>query len=53
MRQLHVIWHIETGKPPKPLGAYWLRFFVGTEKKNDGKSATDKAIKFEIREALA
>lgn len=46
-------WHIETGKPPKPLGAYWLRFFVGTEKKNDGKSATDKAIKFEIREALA
>jgi len=20
-------WHVETGKPPKPLGAYWLRFF--------------------------
>jgi len=20
-------WHIETGKPPKPLGAYWLRLF--------------------------
>jgi predicted phosphodiesterase len=20
-------WHIETGKPPKPLGAYWLRTF--------------------------
>jgi hypothetical protein len=19
-------WHIETGKPPKPLGAWWLRF---------------------------
>jgi hypothetical protein len=20
-------WHVETGKPPKPVGAYWLRFF--------------------------
>lgn len=20
-------WHVETGKPPKPLGAYWLRFY--------------------------
>lgn len=20
-------WHVETGKPPKPIGAYWLRFF--------------------------
>jgi predicted phosphodiesterase len=20
-------WHVETGKPPKPLGAWWLRFF--------------------------
>lgn len=20
-------WHVETGKPPKPIGAYWLRFY--------------------------
>jgi len=20
-------WHVEAGKPPKPLGAYWLRFY--------------------------
>lgn len=20
-------WHVETGKPPKPLGAYWIRFY--------------------------
>ncbi|HDZ19979.1 hypothetical protein LCGC14_0878630 [marine sediment metagenome] len=20
-------WHVETGKPPKPLGGYWLRFY--------------------------
>ncbi len=20
-------WHVTTGKPPKPIGAYWLRFF--------------------------
>lgn len=20
-------WHVETGKPPKPLGAYWLHFY--------------------------
>lgn len=25
-------WHVETGKPPKPVGAWWLRFwFHGTE----------------------
>jgi hypothetical protein len=20
-------WHVETGKPPKPLGGWWLRFY--------------------------
>lgn len=24
-------WHIETGKPPKPLGAYWMKVQVGVE----------------------
>ena len=23
-------WHVETGKPPKPLGAYWVRFTAQT-----------------------
>ena len=22
-------WHVETGKPPKPLGAYWLNIELG------------------------
>ena len=43
-------WHIETGKPPKPLGAYWLRFYRANEKKR-GKSGTNATIKFEVREA--
>jgi hypothetical protein len=21
-------WQVETGKPPKPMGAVWMRFFV-------------------------
>jgi hypothetical protein len=24
-------WHVETGKPPKPLGAWWLKFFYDTD----------------------
>jgi hypothetical protein len=24
-------WHVETGKPPKPLGCLWLRFFYVTQ----------------------
>jgi len=43
-------WHIETGKPPKPLGAYWLRFFQGREKRK-GRRDTTATIKFEVREA--
>lgn len=26
-RDGHGGWHVETGKPPKPLGAWWLRFW--------------------------
>lgn len=22
-------WHVETGKPPKPIGGYWARVFIG------------------------
>ena len=43
-------WHVATGKPPKPLGAYWLRFFLSTEKK-DGARSVNSVVKFEIREA--
>jgi len=25
-------WHVETGKPPKPIGAWWLRFHIKDEK---------------------
>ena len=35
-------WHIETGKPPKPIGAYWMRFYY---------SAQDDAIKVQFTEA--
>lgn len=44
-------WHIATGKPPKPNGAYWLRFFVGRVADPTGVHKTKQAIKFEIREA--
>ena len=27
-------WHVETGKPPKPLGAWWLRFFYESIRQN-------------------
>lgn len=27
----HGGWHVETGKPPKPLGAWWLKFTMRTE----------------------
>jgi len=43
-------WHIATGKPPKPLGAYWLRFYLSHEKKEHAKSS-NAVIKFEVREA--
>lgn len=26
-------WHVETGKPPKPIGAYWLRFYYNRKLK--------------------
>lgn len=34
-------WHIETGKPPKPIGAVWLRFFH-----------SNRQIKFEITQDI-
>jgi len=34
-------WHVERGAPPKPLGAYWLRFYMGRDNK----------IKFQIMAA--
>ena len=37
-------WHIEKGRPPKPLGAAWLRFYYDRAK--DGDAA--KHIKFEL-----
>jgi len=43
-------WHIATGKPPKPLGAYWLRFYVGNEKPEHG-TGMKQVVKFEVREA--
>lgn len=24
-------WHVQTGKPPKPTGAYWLRFYMSND----------------------
>ena len=44
-------WHVATGKPPKPVGAYWLRFFLGRERK-EGNQAGNATVKFEIREAV-
>lgn len=46
-------WHIETGKPPKPLGAYWLRFYLTRKNHVDRKHKREYAIDFEVREALA
>jgi len=43
-------WHISTGKPPKPIGAYWLRFYLGREKK-EGAAKGNATIKFKIEEA--
>lgn len=28
-------WHVETGKPPKPLGAWWLRIRANSDQKYD------------------
>ena len=44
-------WHIETGKPPKPNGAMWLRFFPVSKKRNSNDKKFDKAIDFEFIEA--
>lgn len=33
-------WHIETGKPPKPNGAAWLRFYCETTSKKIGYEIT-------------
>ena len=45
-------WHVETGKPPKPIGAWWLRFFVESGHAPNGpKGKTRNMVKFEIREA--
>jgi hypothetical protein len=35
-------WHIETGKPPKPQGAAWLRFYI---------DSTGKKVTYEITKA--
>ena len=39
----HSGWHIETGKPPKPVGATWMRLFLvredGPDKIDSGKRA--------------
>jgi hypothetical protein len=43
-------WHVATGKPPKPIGAYWLRFFLSRSKTDTTPSKN--SIKFEIREAV-
>jgi hypothetical protein len=32
-------WHIETGKPPKPLGAWWLKFTVSRTRDSGARSA--------------
>ena len=39
-------WHVTTGKPPKPIGAYWLRLFVPRTFKRE-----DKRILHEITRA--
>jgi hypothetical protein len=39
-------WHIETGKPPKPTGAWWLRIWQPSSEKQRRKSA-----EYELHEA--
>ena len=39
-------WHVTTGKPPKPVGAYWLRLFVPRVFKGE-----DKRLLYEITRA--
>jgi hypothetical protein len=36
-------WHIQTGKPPKPLGAWWLRLSMG-KKTGDGPRVSIEVI---------
>jgi hypothetical protein len=43
----HGGWHIETGKPPKPTGAWWLRIY---QPKN-GKSGLRVPAEYELLEA--
>lgn len=42
-------WVMEKGMPPKPLGAFWLRFYRGTESRAGNRKRP--VVKFEIREA--
>jgi hypothetical protein len=39
-------WHIATGKPPKPLGAWWLKIQFD-RKKNNGRATCRSLISFE------
>jgi hypothetical protein len=38
-------WHIETGKPPKPIGACWMRLYCETMER-DGKNRPDIGMEF-------
>jgi len=40
-------YHVEKGRPPKPIGAMWLRFWQSHNKKAD-----TRRIKWEVREGL-
>ena len=41
-------WHVERGGPPKPVGAYWLRFYFPKGKEDSGNS---KVAEYDIIEA--
>lgn len=47
-------WHVETGKPPKIVGAYWLRFYVptsATDKRSEKNKRTKRLIDWQVIEA--
>ena len=39
-------WHIETGKPPKPIGAWWLHVKVSRSRMRIGKAETLTEVNF-------
>jgi hypothetical protein len=39
-------WHIETGKPPKPIGAWWLKVRITRTQKNHKESKTFAELDF-------